>query len=270
MIKHIDVAKIIKDKNPGLYKILPSFVVNYLKRVIHQNEINAFLKEHGDKHDFEFIKAVLDMFQPEISIKGLENVPANGGAILAANHPLGGLDALTLMHLLSTKRKDMKFLVNDILMNLDPLSGLFVPINKHGRNTTQMLEDMHNLYSSNQLILIFPAGLVSRKIDGEVRDLEWKKTFISQAKKHKKEIIPVHISGQLSDFFYRLSSIRKAVGIKANIEMLYLADEMYQQHGKKIDITIGKPIAYTTFDKSKKDQEWAEVLKTKLYNNELF
>jgi putative hemolysin len=270
MIKQIDVANIIKEKNPSLYKFLPSFIVNYLKRIIHQDEINAFLKAHGDKQDFEFVKVVLEMFQPEISIKGLENVPTKGGAILAANHPLGGLDALTLMHLLSTKRKDMKFMVNDILMNLTPLSGLFVPINKHGRNTNQMLEDMHSLYSSEQLILIFPAGLVSRKNDGKIRDLEWKKTFITQAKKHKKDIIPVHISGSLSNFFYRLSKIRKMLGVKANIEMLYLADEMYQQHGKKIEITIGKPIPYTYFDKSKKDHEWAEILKSKLYNNELF
>lgn len=263
--KIIDVEKIIADKNPGLLRVLPGFVLHYLKRIIHEDDINLFLSRYGEKKDFEFIEAILQEFQPNVTISGLDNIPTTGGAILAANHPLGGLDALTLMHLIAPKRRDLKFMVNDILMNLQPLGGLFVPINKHGRNTGQMLEDMTALYASNQLIMIFPAGLVSRKQDGVVRDLEWKKTFISQAKKHQKDIIPVHISGELSPFFYRLSRMRKFLGIKVNIEMLYLADEMYKQKGKTIHITIGKPIAPSDFDKSKKDQVWAEDLRQKIY-----
>jgi putative hemolysin len=263
--KTIDVENIIKDKNPSLYRFLPSFIVRYLKRIVHEDEINSFLNRHGEEKDLAFVQSILDEFQPIVSIKGLENIPSEGGAILAANHPLGGLDALVLMNQLSQKRTDMKFMVNDILMNLKPLQGLFVPINKHGRNTGQMLEDMNNLYSSEQLILVFPAGLVSRKQEGIVKDLEWKKTFVSQAKKHQKTIIPVHISGELSPFFYKLSSFRKFLGIKANIEMLYLADEMYQQHGKNIKITIGKPILPDFFDKSKKDQVWASEIKEITY-----
>ncbi len=263
--KTIDVENIIKEKNPSLHRFLPSFIIRYLKRIVHEDEINSFLHRHGEEKDLAFVQSILDEFQPIVSIEGLENIPSEGGAILAANHPLGGLDALVLMNQLSQKRTDMKFMVNDILMNLRPLQGLFVPVNKHGRNTAQMLEDMNNLYSSQQLILVFPAGLVSRKQEGIVKDLEWKKTFVSQAKKHQKTIIPVYISGELSPFFYRLSKFRKFFGIKANIEMLYLADEMYQQHGKNIKITIGKPILPTFFDKSKKDQQWASEIKEITY-----
>ena len=263
--KTIDVEKIIHDKNPGLHRVLPGFVVRYLKKIIHEDEINSFLHYHGEEVDFEFIESILKEFKPIVSVEGLENIPSNGGAIIVANHPLGGLDAIALMSQISKKRKDQKFLVNDILMNLSPLRGLFVPVNKHGRNTTQMLEDMNNLYSSSQLVLVFPAGLVSRKQNGVVKDLEWKKTAITQAKKHNKPIIPVHISGELSPFFYRLSKVRNFLGIKANIEMLYLADEMYQQHGKSIKITIGKPILPAFFDKSKKDQEWANEIKEMIY-----
>jgi putative hemolysin len=263
--KTIDIAKVIQDKNPGLYRILPGFIVNYLKKIIHEDEINAMLHWHGEEKDFTFIQSVITEFRPVVSVVGLENIPASGGAILAANHPLGGLDAVVLMNQLAPKRTDLKFMVNDILMNLKPLEGVFVPVNKHGRNTTQMIDDMNKLYASEQLVLVFPAGLVSRKENGVVRDLEWKKTFITQAKRHQKPIIPVHISGELSPFFYRLSKIRKFIGIKANIEMLYLADEMYQQHGKNIKVTIGKPILPDYFDKSKKDQTWAEEIKALVY-----
>jgi putative hemolysin len=264
--KTIDVAHIIKEKNPSLFRFLPGFVLKYLKKTIHEDEINTFLHHHGNEIDLQFVQSVLVEFQPNISINGLENIPTMGGAIIAANHPLGGLDALALMQQLAKKRKDMKFMVNDILMNLKPLSGLFVPINKHGRNTTQMLDDMNKLYASDQLILLFPAGLVSRKQEDEIRDLEWKKTFITQAKRHNKDIIPVHISGELTPFFYRLSNFRKKIGIKANIEMLYLADEMYQQKNKNIVITVGKPIPAATFTKTKKDHEWANDVKTIVYN----
>jgi putative hemolysin len=263
--KTIDVAKIIKDKNANLYRFLPNFIVNYLKKVIHEDDINDFLNRHGEEKDFVFIQSILDEFKPIVSIKGLENIPESGGAILAANHPLGGLDAIVLMNQLAQKRTDLRFMVNDILMNLQPLEGVFVPVNKHGRNTAQMIDDMNKLYASDQLVLVFPAGLVSRKNDGIIRDLEWKKTFITQAKKHQKPILPVHISGELSPFFYRLAKIRKFLGIKANIEMLYLADEMYQQKGKSISITIGKPIAPSYFVKGKKDQEWAAELKEEIY-----
>ena len=263
--KTIDVAKIIHDKNPGLYKFLPSFIISYLKKIIHEDEINSFLFNHGEEKDFAFIQSVIEEFRPNISIEGLENIPETGGAILAANHPLGGLDAIVLMNQLSQKRTDLKFMVNDILMNLKPLEGVFVPINKHGRNTNQMIEDMNNLYASDQLVLVFPAGLVSRKNDGVIRDLEWKKTFVTQAKKHQKNVIPVHISGELSNFFYRLSKMRRFFGIKANIEMLYLADEMYQQHGKDIKITIGKPLSPSFFSKEHKDQVWATKVKEMVY-----
>lgn len=263
--KTIDVNQIIIDKNPGLHRVLPGFIINHLRKIIHEDEINAFLHYHGNEIGFAFIQSILEEFKPNITISGLENIPEQGGAIIAANHPLGGLDAITLMHLLASKRQDLKFLVNDILMNLKPLQGLFVPVNKHGRNTTQMLEDMNKLYSSNQLILVFPAGLVSRKKNSIIKDLEWKKTFITQAKKHQKNIIPVHISGELSSFFYKLSNIRTAIGIKANIEMLYLADEMYKQHNKNISITIGKPIPPTHFDKTKKDSDWAQEVREIVY-----
>ncbi|MFZ4544054.1 MAG: 1-acyl-sn-glycerol-3-phosphate acyltransferase [Saprospiraceae bacterium] len=261
----IDVEKIIKDKNPGLYHLLPGFIIRYLKRIVHEDEMNHFLQNHGQKKDFEFLTAVLDEFKPKINIEGLENIPEKGGAILAANHPLGGLDAITLMLLVSTRRKDMKYLVNDILMNIKPLENLFVPINKHGRNNTKSLGDINSTYASDQLVLVFPAGLVSRQINGEVRDLEWKKSFVTQAKKYQKPIIPVYISGSLSPFFYRLSRWRSKIGIAANIEMLYLVDEMYKQKGKQINITVFPPIDVS--NSSEKDMQIATNIRNLIYQS---
>lgn len=265
ILKEIDLEKVIKNKNPKLLKVLPGFVLNYLKRVIHQNDINEFLLKHGDKNDIHFVNKTLEEFGVKIKVNGKENIPVNEGCILASNHPLGGLDALALMSVVSTVREDFKFLVNDILLNIENVKSLLIPVNKHGRNSSQHLERIEQIYASEEAVLIFPAGLVSRRQRGEIKDLDWKKSFITKAKKHRKSIIPVYIDGKNSDFFYKLAFWRKRLGIKSNIEMLYLVDEMYKQKNKTITLTFGTPISFTVFDKKHTDHYWAEKVKEHVY-----
>ena len=264
----INVEEIIAAKNPKLLRVLPSFLIRYIKRIIHQDFVNNFIRKHGHKNSFEFADAIIDDFGPIVSFSGLENIPEKEGAIIASNHPLGGLDAIALIQTVGKKRRDIKFIVNDILLNLKNFENEFIGVNKHGKNASSTLDLIDKQYNSDQLVLIFPAGLVSRKQEhGNIRDLEWKKSFITKAKKFNKPIIPVHISGNNSNFFYNLSKIRNAIGVKANIEMLYLMDEMYHQRGKKIHITFGKPIAPSLFDNSKSDFQWAQQLKSFIYQN---
>lgn len=263
--KIIDLENIIRNKNPTLLKFLPRFILNYIRKIIHEDGMNEFLHLHGEKTEFEFIEAVLNYFNIQINIVGEENIPITGGVIFASNHPLGGLDALALLKTISKKRTDLKFLVNDILMQLSNLKGLFVPINKHGKNSSNMLEEIDKVYSSEQGILIFPAGLVSRKQGGIIKDLEWKKSFITKAKKYQKNIVPVYIAAENSRFFYNLSNWRKKLGMKANIEMVYLVDEMYKQRNQTITLIFGKAISYQTFDKTLTDQQWAEKVKEIVY-----
>lgn len=262
----IDLEKVIASKNPRLLKFLPGFLLRYIKRTIHQEDINRFLEENGHKRDFEFAEAALQELGVTVKWVGLENIPAKGGVILASNHPLGGIDGMALIHVVGKVRRDVNFLVNDILMNLKPLSGVFVPVNKHGKNSAEMVAKMDDVYASDQAVLIFPAGLVSRKqAGGVIRDLQWKKSFITRARKYRKNIIPVYVAGRNSDFFYNLARLRKRLGIKANIEMFYLPDEMYRQNGKTITIIFGKPIPWETFDNSKNDGEWADWMKEQVY-----
>lgn len=263
--KFIDIERVIKSKNPKLLKWLPKFIVNYLKRTIHQEEINQILEENKNKFDYDFAKDIIERFNVKVNTYGMENIPKEGGYIFASNHPLGGIDALALVTIMEPYRKDIQFVVNDILLNLKNLSGLFVGVNKHGTNTKDSLAKVDELFASDKAIFVFPAGLVSRKKKGAIADLEWKKTFITRAKKHKKDIVPVYVGGSLSNFFYRLSNLRSALGIKANIEMLYLADETFKQKHKTLDIVFGEPISVHTFDKSKSDKEWAKWMETKVH-----
>ena len=193
-------------------------------------------------------------------------MPETGGVILASNHPIGGMDAIAVIHKFRHHRPDLKFIVNDLLMNMTNLKDRFVGVNKHGSNTHEALQQVDDLYQSDKAIFVFPAGLVSRRQRGKIRDLEWKKTFITRAKKYKQPIIPVYIDGGLSNFFYRLANLRKMLGIKANLEMLYLANEQFKQYNKTINITFGEMISPESLDKSKNDKAWAQTVKEMVYN----
>jgi putative hemolysin len=262
--KRIDIEKVIEEKSPYLAKMLPTFILRYLKRIIHQDEINDFLRKSGDKTGLEFVDEVLKVFQPDIKIIGLENLLKKNRMVVASNHPLGGLDGLALMQAIGKVRKDIQFPVNDILLYIDNLKPLFVPINKHGSNADN-IRILNDTFQGNSVVSYFPFGLVSRKHKGIIRDLDWKKTFLSKAKKFQRDIVPTHISGRNSDFFYNLSNFRKKIGIKANIEMLYLVDEFYKQKNQQLKITFGRPIPWQKFDNSCSDMVWAEKLRGFVY-----
>jgi len=263
--KFIDIRKLIGNKNPKLLKLLPGFIINYLKRVLHEDEVNHVISIYKESYNEDFCHNVIDYFNIDLSIEGIENIPTEGGVTLAMNHPLGGMDAMALVSALKHHRTDLRFIVNDILLHLDNLKGMFVGVNKHGKTANSNLMKIDEIFSSGKAVCIFPAGLVSRKNDGKVRDLPWKKTFVSLSLKHTQPIIPIFIDGELSNFFYRLSNFRKAIGIKANIEMFYLADELFKQKNKKMKIIVGKPILPEALDSTKNQHQWATWIQDQVY-----
>ena len=264
--KFIDIQEVIKKKNPQLIKWMPGFLLRYVKRILHEDDSNDFMRKYGHLYGLEFVNMMIEDFDVKVKIRGSENIPLNKSVIFVSNHPLGGFDGIALMYAIGQYRRDIQFLVNDILLNIKNLEELFVPINKHGAQGREALKRIEKTYAGDFAILQFPAGLVSRKgSDGRVRDLEWKKSFISKAKKYQKDVIPVFIDGRNSNFFYNLARLRERLGVKANLEMFYLADEMFSQKGKEIEITIGEEISHHMFDNSKTENQWAELVKQKVY-----
>ncbi len=262
----IDIDAILAEKAPGLKKKLPRFVIRYLKKVAHQDDLNSFFRQYGHLRGAAFAKAILDDFNITIKVEGKENLPENGRVIFVSNHPLGGADGVAILNFLSEHYKEVKAPVNDMLMHVENLSDFFIPINKLGalaKDSTMLINDT---YESDNPVLFFPAGMVSRKQKNGIRDLEWKKTFIAKAIQYKRDIVPLHFIGYNSSFFYNLGYLRTKLGVKANIEMLYLVDELYKQRNKTCIIKIGNPVPWTTFDKTKSQLEWAGWMKDKVYS----
>ncbi|WP_372776292.1 1-acyl-sn-glycerol-3-phosphate acyltransferase [Mangrovibacterium sp.] len=264
-LKPIDVKALFVEKNPKLARLLPGFVYRYINKIGHIDECNEIISKYGHLRGVEFAQSLVNHFEISEKVVGLENVPTSGRYIFVANHPLGGFDALLLISNVYKRAGELRFLVNDLLLKISPLANIFVPINKHGGHSRQAVKAIEETYRSDLQILIFPSGLASRKINKKIEDTDWKKHFIQKAIEHKRDVIPVHISGHNSNFFYRLSNLRKKIGLKWNLEMLYLADETFGHKGQKFTLTFGKPIPHQTFDNSKTQKEWADEIRRILY-----
>jgi len=276
----IDVEQLIASKNPHLLKILPGFIIRYLKKVVHQDAMNDAIYRNRDKFGLDFIEVILNEFGVNLVIAdgrqksadgrpGIaeisELVPRNRRLLIAANHPLGGLDGMALMKAVGKVRPDIVFPVNDFLMNVPGLKPLFIPINKHGKNTDN-IRIIEETFASEKTILYFPSGLVSRKQRGGlIHDLEWKKTFITKARKFERDILPVYISGRNSEFFYNLANWRRRLGIGINLEMLFLVDEMVKQKDKTIKMVFGDVVPFQTFDRTRTDSQWARYMSDMVY-----
>ena len=262
----IDIDKVLREKAPKYYKYIPKFVVSYLKRIVHQEELNVFLRESKDKVGVDFLKACLEFLDANIVVKGEENLPTEGLYTFVSNHPLGGQDGVALGYILgSFYNGKVKYMVNDLLMNLQGLAPLCIPINKTGKQAKDFPRMVEAGFASDDQLIMFPAGLCSRRQNGVIRDLDWKKTFIVKSVQTHRDVVPIHFEGRNSNFFYNLANVCKFLGIKINIAMLYLADEMLKNRHKTFTVTIGKPISWQTFDKSKTPAEWAGYVKDIVY-----
>lgn len=265
-VKPVYIEQLFKSKNPGLAKMIPGFIFSYLKKIIHQDDINDFITRYGNRKGLDFSDAILEYLNVSYEVQGAENLPSpDGRYIFVSNHPLGGPDGIILISFLGTRYPDLKFPVNDLLLNLRNLNTIFLPVNKHGAQAKEAVAAIENAYTSDCQMIMFPAGLVSRKQKGIIKDLEWQKSFVSKAIQHQRDIVPIFIDGRNSDFFYNLANLRKKVGLKANIEMLYLADEAFKQSNRAFKIYIGQAIPWQSLDKSKKPLEWAQEIKERVY-----
>jgi hypothetical protein len=266
----IDFRKVFEAKAPNLMKKMPNCVFRRIQKLLHEEDINRILSTYGNLQGVDFVQAVIQDFNLNIVVKGAENLTSSERILVASNHPLGGLDGIALIGTVGKTHPDVVTPVNDFLLFVKNLQPIFIPVNKVGKGVADRAENVrlfNETFASDRAICYFPFGLCSRKVKGgKIMDLDWKKTFITKAKEFQRDIVPTHIDGKNSNFFYNLARLRKRLNIKANIEMAFLVDEFFKQRNKTLTITFGKPIPYTTFDKRCSDAEWAEKLRCFSYD----
>ena len=261
----IDIGAVLAEKAPAAARWIPRFAVNWLRRTIHEREINHILEHYWSLPPQEFIRACFRQWQVTYSIEGLERIDPAGRYLFVSNHPFGGMDGMMLADKLIDRFGDVRVVVNDLLMHVEPLRPLWIPVNKHGAQNAACARRFDEALFGELPILTFPAGLCSRRIDGRIADPEWKTSFLKKAYASQRQIVPVFVEGRLSKFFYRVYRIRKALGVKFNIEMLWLPDEMFSQKGRHFRIVVGDPIPVAELQRFGSLHEQALEVRKKAY-----
>lgn len=261
----IDLGAVIAAKAPRLSRWVPGFALRWLRRLIREREINHILRSYWNLPPQEFIRACFREWGVTYSAEGLEKLDPDGRYLFVSNHPFGGMDGMMLADKLIDRFGDARVVVNDLLMHLEPLRPLWIPVNKHGMQSNVYAQRFDEEFFGDRPILTFPAGLCSRCVNGEVTDPEWKINFLKKAYASQRQIVPIFVEGRLSNRFYRIDRLRKALGIKFNIEMLWLPGEMFSQTGRHFRIVAGDPIPLSELHSLGTLREQAEFVRKKTY-----
>lgn len=262
----VELDEIVSKSNNKLLKSFPSFLMRIMKRIIMQEELNEIHKKHRDKMGIEYTNAMLNELEIDVRVHNAENVRGGNRYIYVANHPLGGIDALSFLKCIHQLEGKVLSPSNELFNYVPNLRPLIVGVNVFGKNTKAKSEAIAKAFESDFPIMIFPAGKVSRKFKGEVKDLEWHKSFVTKAVQTQRDVVPVFISGENSAKFYRIACWRAFFKIKLTIETLFLPQEMFRKKGGSIDLVLGAPIPHSSFDKTKTHQQWANEVKKMVYD----
>lgn len=248
----INVGEVLRQRIPRYWRFIPRGLVRWLERTVCQDELNRLLRDNFPRRDADFCRGVLDDLGVTVNFHNLDNLPPKEltRVLFVSNHPLGGLDGMALIDFVRTYYGVAPcFIVNDLLNAVEPLSDTFIPVNKHGAQSREAIRRLDEAFASDAPLLMFPAGLVSRRgKKGVVADLEWQKMFVAKARQYGRDIIPLHFYGENSSFFYKFAKFRRRIGLKFNIEMIYLPREVFRSRGKTFDVVVGKLIPHASLD----------------------
>lgn len=261
----VNLEGLLASKFPG--KQFPSWAIKALKRLLRLDFINAFLAK-GYKGT-EFCTKCIETLDVKLEIKGLENVPADGSLYtFVSNHPLGGIDGVALAGIIGENFSEATLLVNDFLMAIPGLKPLFVPVNKTGGQSRNLPQMVNSAFNSQKQVLLFPAGLCSRKIEGKIQDVEWSKTFITKSIATGRKVVPIHFIGENSPAFYRVATLCKKLKLKFNFAMALLPNELYKGQHKTFKVVFGEPIDPSHFDNTSTAIQWAAKVRELVYTLE--
>jgi len=263
----INVEKAITNKFPTFANrpaLLRKPTLTLLKKLIYENEINDFLRSHTQDKGFNFVDRVFEFFNFNytISSKDKSRIPASGRVVIIANHPIGSLDGLAILKLVSEVRDDVKIVANDMLMNFEALHELFIPLdNMTGGGARRSYKRVIHALKQDQAIIVFPAGEVSRVRPTGVRDTQWRPGFLHFARKSQSPILPVHIHAKNSLLFYGASAIFKPLGTAL------LAHEMFNKRSSSIHFSVGDLIPSESLKTDQLlDRTLVKRIKKHLYN----
>lgn len=263
----LDVAEVVKSKLGDRAHFIPSFLLRPLATLICQDKLNDLLAKNFPRRGADFCEGVLDTLSVRLNVHGAEKLPADKRIIVVSNHPLGGLDGMSMIAWFSKHyESNVRFVVNDLLMAVEPLRECFVPVNKTGRQNRDYLAAIDGVMAADEPVVVYPAGLCSRLADnGEIADLRWQKMVVNKAIEYKRDIVPVYFDGRNSQLFYKVARWRRRLGLRFNFEMILLPREIFNSAGKVFTLTVGETVRWQSLRGGTSAQATADALRESVY-----
>lgn len=265
-MKYIDLAASIKESNSGFLKKLPGFLIRWIEKIIRQDELNYILDKYKDCEGADFHRSLVKEFNLTLEVVGMENLPEHQKCFFIANHPFGILDGMCLTKTVLEKYGTFKVIVNESFFFIPNLRPYIALVNPFGMSPKTYVTEMEKVFRSDVAIVHFPAGEVSRKYDGKIQDCAWQKSLITRAISCQRDIVPTYFHGRNSNLFYGINLVRRALGIKTNIELVLLPREIFLKRNQTIRFVIGKPISWRKFDRSLTPVQWAQKVREHVYS----
>lgn len=273
----IDLESVLRERLPRLSRFIPQRLVEWMKRTICQDKLNALLEKNAGLEGADFCRGVLRSLGITVTPRHEERLPApeNRRVLYVSNHPLGGLDGMALIDFVQRRHGGkVYFVVNDLLSAVKPLEPVFLPVNKFGKQDREAIQAVDKAFAGNDPVIMFPAGLCSRmqkvpfqgKRKKMVVDMPWNKMFVNKAFRHKRDIIPLFFSGRNSMHFYRMANLRRRLGLKFNFEMIYLPGEMFKLENSSLSISCGVPISWQQLTPGTSAPDCARAIGAYVYN----
>lgn len=266
-MEEISLEKLLKSKNPQIFEKYPKFLINSLiaivSKILHLKEINKFISESKDLYDLDYTRAVFKMlnFRYNFNESELNKIPKTGKLIIVSNHPLGALDGLSIVEMVRKVRPDAKIVVNDLLSNLKNLDGIFLPVDLfNAKSQRENLIRISQMMKEEKCVIFFPAGKVSRLINGRIIDPKWNKGAVTIARKFRSPIFPINIDGRNTYLFYLL------IKIKDIFATFLLPREMFKRKNYQLNYKFGNLVNPEVFDFIESDKELSELLKKYVYS----
>ncbi|MBO9489720.1 lysophospholipid acyltransferase family protein [Endozoicomonas sp. G2_1] len=261
----ISVDNIIEQQLPSLHNntLFARPIKAILRKLLHEREFQAFEQAYPHLKGLDFIEQVLDYFDftYSVSSKEKERIPSSGRVVIIANHPIGSLDGLALLKLISEIRPDVKAVANDMLMAISPLRSMLLPVNNMQGNTPKdNLKNINKHLANEGAVIIFPAGEVSRLRPNGIKDTAWNSGFYRIAKAAKAPILPIFVDGKNSAIFYSASMLYKPLATAL------LVREMFKQQKKNVAVRIGEAIEFDSYS----DQQFPRKTIIRLFKKHLY
>lgn len=262
----IDVRAVLSQRLGRGMRWVPAWAVEWLRRLVCEDRLNEMLRVNSGRQGVDFSRGVLRHLGVTYDVSG--TFPADRRVVVVSNHPLGGLDGMALSCVVADAygKEGLKFVVNDLLWAIAPMRPIFLPVNKLGGQTRQGARALDEAFQGPDPVIMFPAGLVSRRRGGRVRDLQWHKMVVQKAIASGRDVVPVRFGGENSSLFYRVARWRERLGVRLNVEMALLPREVFRASGSHFHLTVGAPVACASLQGGSKAHEQAQQLRQRVYS----